>query len=513
MKKQLGSFSFSKLQLMLGFILALIASHCLQRYILFDIEQTRVFVYEAARIKEQVAQAGGLADMIALFLQQFFVLPFAGPAIMALVYTIVALCIQKTYSAVVERECSMAELILCWIPSCLLFAYTEDDIFFTSGHIAIMLSSVGLCIYACLLTKAHKVVRWILTPIIILAFGYACSTHVWPMIAGMFIVALAKKDWLNLVIVPVSAALMLGLARYFSLAVTNTELFSPDVYTYRNRIESIMAEVWISLVFLMFIALLLKRYELPKFLNGKVGAVAVAIVLGIIAKVAYSAETSESTKVRMELQYHLDNGNTQEAYEICSAHFDNYCNVNILCWLEYKDGGSLLNIVNNLGIEEPDMLIMKQSPIRFVRRHLMTHNYNIGYVMGAQHEAFEYNEPTEGMMNPEAVKILAKTNIIIGAYAVAEKYISHLEKTLFYRSWAKEQREYLYNDAKVEADPEYGPRRKGFKIQSIPEDWTTAYHIVRQIAEASPELPAKDYYEAFKEMGLYRNLEQKGEWK
>lgn len=513
MKKQLGSLPFSKLQLLLGFVLTLIAGQCLQRYILFDIEQTRVFVYEAARVKEQIAQVGGFADMVALFLQQFFVLPFAGPAIMALVYTIMAFCLQKIYSAVVERENSMAETLLCWIPSCLLFAYTEDEIFFTSGHIAIMLSVVGLLVYTCLLQKVHKAVRWILTPVLILAVGFACSTQVWPMIIGMLLVALAKKDWIGALLAPLSAALMIGLAKYFSLAVLEVELYSPDFYTYRNRTESILTELWISISIIMLIALLFSRYELPKMLNGKVGAVLAVVVVSIIAKVAYSSETDESSKQRFELQYDLDHGKYQEAYQIASGHFNNYYMANVICWLEYLDTGSLVNMVNNLHISDPGVLIMNQSAVRFVRRHLMTLNYNIGYVLGAQREAFEYNEPTEGMMIPEAVKLLVKTNIILGEYAVAEKYISHLENTLFYRSWAKEQREYLYNDAKVEASAEYGPRRKGLEIQNISESWTKITHIVRQIANASPELPAKAYYEAFKLMGEFSNLEQKGEWK
>ena len=111
------------------------------------------------------------------------------------------------------------------------------------------------------------------------------------------------------------------------------------------------------------------------------------------------------------------------------------------------------------------------------------------------------------MMIPAAVKILAQTNLCQGNYAVAEKYLNYLEHTLFYRDWAKQYRRFLYNDKAVEEDAELGPRRKTLTMESVPERWTTRPHIIRQIANTAPELPASNYYKAFKLLGAY-NIEQ-----
>lgn len=48
-----------------------------------------------------------------------------------------------------------------------------------------------------------------------------------------------------------------------------------------------------------------------------------------------------------------------------------------------------------------------------------------------------------GYGNPRMLKRLVQTNLIYGAYPVAEKYIRILENTFYYKDWAKSQRKFL----------------------------------------------------------------------
>ena len=69
----------------------------------------------------------------------------------------------------------------------------------------------------------------------------------------------------------------------------------------------------------------------------------------------------------------------------------------------------------------------------------------MGDLSSAQKFAFEgYVSSVDG--NPRLLQRLVQTNILTGAYAVAEKYIRILEQTLFYKEWAAEWRKYLYRD-------------------------------------------------------------------
>ncbi|MCF0203035.1 MAG: hypothetical protein HUK08_06705 [Bacteroidaceae bacterium] len=514
MKKKLDTIL--RWQMLIGTVVLFAAIQLLQQYILFDIEQLRVFVYEADKIVEQLSAAGGVADFLALWIQQFFKVPYLGPLLLALVIAAFTLCIQQCYKTASGHPLTLAEALLCWLPAVCLFVYTEDKLFFTTGHLAMMLSSA-----ACLLIV--KVCQWektrcdegrcpwylriltslILIPSVILLAGFACSTCVWPAIVCAFVYTLIyNRSWQQALIIILSAALMVGLAQRLCLAVGETELFSPDVFTYRTKVVTCMSQVWLSQVLVFCVPFALKLMKKDMLLNNSVAAtVAAAMVLVATAKTMYSSHSSEDTIQRLELEHQLLTGDHIPAYEFCLQHLDNFFTANIYCMLE-ATAGTLPNAVRNGIIQDPRQMVMPPSKARFARKHLMTLYYNMGYVLGAQREAFEYNEPTEGMMAPEAVKILALTNLAQGNYAAAEKYITHLEHTLFYRKWAAQYRPFLYNDKAVEKSPELGPRRRSLVIESVPEHRTTMVGVIRQIAYVAPELPAKNYYDALLAMGL-----------
>ena len=85
--------------------------------------------------------------------------------------------------------------------------------------------------------------------------------------------------------------------------------------------------------------------------------------------------------------------------------------------------------------------------------------YQMGDLSSAQKFAFEgYVSSVDG--NPRLLQRLVQTNILTGAYAVAEKYIRILEQTLFYKEWAAEWRKYLYRDDLVEEEPSLGGKRR-----------------------------------------------------
>lgn len=113
--------------------------------------------------------------------------------------------------------------------------------------------------------------------------------------------------------------------------------------------------------------------------------------------------------------------------------------------------------------------------------------FSMGHIAMAQKMAFEANVCSEEMYDPEAVMMLVRTNLIYGAWPVAEKYIRLLEKDKAYRVWAESQRRFLYDDTAVEADSLYRLKRS-----CIPEeDFITGSELstdnLRKIIYAAPE--------------------------
>ena len=85
----------------------------------------------------------------------------------------------------------------------------------------------------------------------------------------------------------------------------------------------------------------------------------------------------------------------------------------------------------------------------------------LGFVNTAKRFAFEAMEALPDFQKSvRAIKRLTEANIVNGYYKVASKYLSLLENTLFYRNWARETRAFLYNEAKIDAHPEWGKIRR-----------------------------------------------------
>lgn len=496
-----AKYTFPGWQWIVAALVFFVAVLTLQKYILFDIEQSRVLVYECDKILTQLMFAGGIADFIALFLQQFFLSSIAGAAIMSALFVAVSWLLHRVYKSAIGRNTYLSEDLICCIPAALLFAYTEGLIFFITGHVAILLACIGL-LSGVALVNMKNLATYILLPLLIIFTGFATSTAVWPMVAALVVYSLLyKKNYIAAGITVASAALMVGLARYTLIAVTDDELFSPDFFSYRLKGETVMPFIWASIVLVTVIPLIVKKFVAEKIMKHiSMTCVMLLLVLGVAYK-GYKDYHSEEAYTRLEMQHNLDTENYEAVLDFTFEYLQNTYMANIY-YMAYSRNNELENEVGGI-LQAPDQLIMPGNTIRIVRRHLMSLYYYLGYVSGAQREAFEYNEPTEGMMVPKAIKILALTNIAEGNYAAAEKYINYLDHTLFYSDWAQQYRKFLYNDKAVEKDPELGPRRKAMNIESVPQTWTTLPHIIRQISSVAPELPATNYKKAFRRLGAY----------
>jgi hypothetical protein len=119
--------------------------------------------------------------------------------------------------------------------------------------------------------------------------------------------------------------------------------------------------------------------------------------------------------------------------------------------------------------------------------------YSIGVVNEAQRWAYEYTVIYG--YTPETLKMLIKTELIKGNYKTAEKYISILEKSVFYRKEAGNFRKLLNNDEAVLADKELGAKKRmdaklDFFVQSD-EPWLNLLPVL----EADSSNPVALEYE------------------
>ncbi len=114
--------------------------------------------------------------------------------------------------------------------------------------------------------------------------------------------------------------------------------------------------------------------------------------------------------------------------------------------------------------------------------------YQLGMINVAQRTVFEAQEAIlDFQKSGRCYKRLAQTNLINGQYEVARKYLSALQKTLFYRGWADETLPLLGDEEAIARHPEYGRLRQ----YAYKEDLTGDFYFSDRV---TPEMLESLYY-------------------
>lgn len=122
--------------------------------------------------------------------------------------------------------------------------------------------------------------------------------------------------------------------------------------------------------------------------------------------------------------------------------------------------------------------------------------YIQGNVAASQMMAFNGLAYATRVAHPHLLLRLVETNLILGAYPVAEKYISILEETRFYKEKATSYRKFLNHPEVINQDPRLGTLRKiAFSQKGISSDMLTD---LQKIVESNPDYkPAVDYLNSY----------------
>ena len=107
--------------------------------------------------------------------------------------------------------------------------------------------------------------------------------------------------------------------------------------------------------------------------------------------------------------------------------------------------------------------------------------YQLGMIYVAQRTVFEAQEAIlDFQKSGRCYKRLAQTNLVIGSYEVARKYLTALQKTLFYRDWANETLPLLGNEEAIAKHPEYGRLRQC----AYNDDFYFSDHVTPEMLES-----------------------------
>ena len=389
-------------------------------------EQYQLFLFDSTYVWEIVRQPGGVADLLGRFITQFFLFAWVGAFIIALLLTLI--------QVLMSRLADWGWLYgLSFVPSFLLWLFLLDEHALLGGVCAVLLTL--LAVWGCLLLPKGRL-RVIAAIVAIpslywLAFG-GHHYHRYPTVFP----ALLYAAWLLAVILP-------------SIIRLPSSIFHlPSALSHQPS---------------AFI-------HLPSFLL-------VAVAMGSLVW------KNANFKAEKVMQYDFMAAHQQWNRILATATAEKPNNQigvtvqNLALAMHGLLADHLLEYHQN-GIAGllPDVQSDATSPMPTAEAF-----YQLGMVYVAQRTVFEAQEAIlDFQKSGRCYKRLAQTNLIIGSYEVSRKYLTALQKTLFYRDWANETLPLLGDEEAIARHPEYGRLRRC----AYQKDFYFGDHVTAEMLES-----------------------------
>lgn len=474
-------------------------------YLFIYIEQTQLFLFSSSYAIEMIGRPGGICSYIAAFLTQFYLIPYVGAAITALLLTGIA---WLTRCVLVRISTAGKSCLLYAVPALSLMILHFDFNYYVQGSAAYLLMLLCLFIYG----KTSGKLRFLtacLFPVCL--FFIAGSVAVLYTVIVILYDLLTERYKAVYVIPPlclISMCCLLSL--YFSWTSEWRFTIGPQQYFMPTLKVSKIYYSWIALPVVMMIAFGLRKQVVSNKMNYfRIGLQWGLVCIAGYGGIRYFGELRSMKLKEMDYFVRLrDWKKVIESFDTQSLSVQRTVMLN----LALAEQGALSEELFDYPQKGIISLMSGWDRTAYSASLLSDIYYCMGLPSVSQKFAFEALEASRASGNPRSLKRLIETNVITGAYPVAEKYIHLLEQTLLYKGWATSFRRFLYNDQAVEQDPELALKRRCWEAEkTLPGVYKDPVSTLKYLMPAVPENKAgMDYLVSFvllaKDMENYREL-------
>ncbi|MDR3260946.1 MAG: DUF6057 family protein [Tannerella sp.] len=459
-------------------------------YHFYYIEQEQLFLYSRPYLFSVWMQPAGLVRLLAEFGIQHFINPYWGAFLMSALFT----CIGMQTGWILKRIAPHANIgLLSLLPVATLLYVHSDTNYSYSGTVAYSLMLMALHVYFCINnTHVRAVYALFISAILFwwagaVAFLFAVCIFLWELLNRF---TQSYRFIFPLLLVTALAFYSV----YNSLAGDYRYMILPDGYfTSRLRPGFVIYLSWICLPALLLLASVLRKRDVVRKNRNVLGMFLQILVIAAVFGYGMKKFVNPKSEFYKELSHYMRMEQWDKIIERCEGSLTNYlykCCLNIAL-AEKNELAERMFSFDQQGEESIYLPWSRESHISVLLSDLF---FSMGYISNAQRMAFEANECTPSAGNPRTIKRLIQTNLLFGAYPVAEKYISLLEQTNYYREWAQAQRRFLWNDEALEKDSILGLKRKCIPKTNYTSAVNSLNMILRQIAVQNPAHTATIQY-------------------
>lgn len=472
-----------------GWLVSLLA----QKFIFTELEESHIFLFDSAFAQSALAEPGGLAAYAASFLTQFMIWTWAGPVIAALLYGIVIFTLSDIASrAKAPLWLTAVAALAC---GCLMLCL-ENNAFEFQGIVAYALAAACLWAYIRMGEWRWRFVAGVVGASV--AYWALGSTALlFAVCAFAYELVFWRKRWWISILYPIIVFVFGWLAVRCGAVPNIKQALTPSMYYLWNSTTYMMNYAWAAmLIFVVNVRIFARAGEAkPKRQLVVFGIMTVAMAAFVWC--LYSMVHNPGTYRVNAQRYYAKHGEWQAILD-----------------MDYPAGeGTAFTSYRFLAMAQMGVLGEQAREARPFIDYYMSNQelkqktdnqmlsdvfFACDYLGQARRRAFDTNIVTPGAFNPEETKKLALINIAYGDYAVADKLLSQLEKTLFYAGWARDQRRFLYDDAAVEADPRLGAMRRAIPPENNYMSPKGTARDLKYIFTANPDQQvARQFYDLF----------------
>lgn len=426
-------------------------------YQLCQLEHTNLFLGDWDRLWASLGEMGGFVKWIGTFGIQFFDKSFWGSVVFLLpVWGLFAMT-----GCILRRKCASAGLwipLATWVAVAQLFSLYDFN-FYWSGAVALCMAVAGLWVCSFLNSSWLRTILFIVgIPVVAWLWGSVVVVYVLGGI-GLFF---EKKKTLWTALVPllvcggtIALNYFLGGCPTWMNAISPTQYFEPLL-----DIPSYHLFTWILVVLLWGISRFLTwNVEKKQVLAGVICVLGWLLPSG--ALIYYGSTFRNQSNIDL---WRLNHYTYTEDWDgilqfLHGKPMNNYLFMNYAN-MALAQKGTLGSQAFHYSPRGLNALMVNANSTGSIRMLASDIQYMVGCVAEAQQHAFEAQVTFPTSLGIQTLKRLVKTNLILGHYAVAEKYLQLIEKTTFHKEWAATYQAFLYNDEAIEADAELGDKRR-----------------------------------------------------
>ena len=460
-------------------------------------EQFQLFRFSADYAQAFFQRIGGPVAYLASFLVQFFVRPYVGAAVSALLFAVTVFGLR----ACQLRLSGGKELPLAYLLPGMFFVWAGADV---NCHFEAGLAFAAMAwLLAAYVRVPGRGVRLAVALPLSWLFFYAAGPLSCGLAAACCVVELGRKGkgrWGSLLLLP--GALLAPLLCFYADATDEPLHRLLTMEFYSNAMAPV--SVWVNgaLVAWWGMLVLAQLYPLcPKgqrpwvrYVSWGVQAVLAAVVGWKVGGVANYPQNYLAKKLDYYVRHERWNDVLGEQELRPSQNLLHACFQN-LALARLGKLSSAAFITPQIGTKG---LWVEWNRSAYTSALLSEVSFTMGNVALAQVLAFEGLVASERSENPRLLLRLVQTHLIEGAYPVAEKYIRFLRQSYAYRRQAEAYAAFLYNDRRVEADPVLGPLRRCRSQVDGLTSLEQAPMDLWQVMRSNPSYrPAFDYFAAF----------------